>query len=444
MRRVKEKGIWKSVAERHAAAAPAPFQLADGTSINLSAPCTVIGGRNGAGKSRLLRRIANESGEKTLFIDLHYLAEQALVVLREDADYEGLSEEAGPSGPSEDRLNDVQRVLKREYEAIEWFVLELNPKDERAAERFRWSGKEGDPSLIPYFKATYRGCEYTSSDMGLGEFSMHFLFWILEYHRDEVGLVVLLDEPDAFLPPVGVEALLPRLLHMCSERDWRLVLSTHSEEMIAMAAENNAFTLLSVNGAGETAAAHVTDDPTVVANVLSRPPVDAVLFCEDEVAVAMTRALLDAVDPMLSRRVSPLWGGQGHGYLRQLRKHMPRPPVPRVRFAYIFDGDQREDVDANTADRWSAVFLPTHDDPNTLLKQLASTPDDLADRLGFPRDRVRRSIEALEGGDPHDWVDDLGAEYGRPLVLAVIASVWARRNLEKAKQFVADLEATWV
>ncbi len=122
---------------------------------------------------------------------------------------------------------------------------------------------------------------------------------------------------------------------------------------------------------------------------------------------------------------------------------MPRPPAPQVQFAYVFDGDQRGEVDDDTADRWSAVFLPTHEDPNSLLKQLARTPDALADRLGFPHDRVRRSIEALEGGDPHDWVDDLGAEYGRPLVLAVIASVWASRHLDEAEQFVNDLERSW-
>ena len=417
-----------------------PFFLADDTVIDLGNPCTVIGGTNGAGKSRLLRRIHDQPDVKTVLVDLHYLAAQALLVLGDPMNFNALADEAGLFGPDADRRADVERVVRREYESIEWFALDLEPGDPEAAERFRWTG---DQPLVPYFRATYRGICYTARNMGLGEFSVHYLFWILEHYKTVEGLMILLDEPDAFLPPVGISSLLPRLIRLCDQRGWRIIISTHSEEMIALAAEHNVFTLLSGNEFGETRATHAFDDRTVLNDVLSRPPTDHALFCEDEVAVVMAGALIEYVDPMLARRTTILWGGKGHGSLRVLQDKLPRPPQSKIRFAYLYDGDQRGKVEASSKDRWPAVFLPTFDDPNSLLKTLSQTPEDLAVRLGVSVNRIRRVLTGLEGMDLHDWVDQFAAEFTRPEVLRVLTTEWARRHTKEAETFVNDLREGW-
>lgn len=158
---------------------------------------------------------------------------------------------------------------------------------------------------------------------------------------------------------------------------------------------------------------------------------------KDELAVAMT------VDPMLRRRVSVIWGGKGHGYLSTLKDKLPRPPRPRVQFAYLYDGDQRGTVSGGEADRWNPVFLPTHDDPNDLLRTLVSTPDELAARLGVTEERVRRVLQRLEGIDKHDWLDDFADEFGRLQVLAVLAFAWANYHPDEAEAFDKELNAAW-
>ena len=42
------------------------------------------------------------------------------------------------------------------------------------------------------------------------------------------------------------------------------------------------------------------------------------------------QGLLEAVDPLQSRRSAFLWGGGGDGYLKQLHEHLPKPPKPRT------------------------------------------------------------------------------------------------------------------
>ena len=440
MREAEESAVWGKLKKARAALSPLPVEVGNGSSIDLAKPCIVLGGRNGAGKSRLLRRLEEEVGAKAILVDLHHLVEQALIVLRSRDDFDAMSEEVDALGPSEDRRRDVQKIIGRAYEEISWFALEVEPDDESVAKRFSWTGEQ---PLIPYFRAVYRGQPYTSKEMGLGEFSVHFLFWILEHVRDDKNLVILLDEPDAYLPPVGVQSLLARLLNLCLTRNWSVVISTHSEEMIALALEHESFTLLEVDDTGKTKASHSSDDPMVALTLLSRPPVDRVAFAEDESACALARGLLESIDPLQARRTAFLWGGGGDGYLKQLHAHLPKPPKPDLRFTYVFDGDQRGTVDETEPGRWDGVFLPTEEDPDTLMQSLSGEVALLAGRLLTTEDRLRLFLASIEGEDSHDWVNRLGEEYGRLLVLRALPALWAELHREAAESFVSDLRAAW-
>lgn len=438
MRRAAEDQVWTRLKASCAGQPARPFPVGDGSTLDLAAPCIVVGGRNGAGKSRLLRQLSASLDGAGLLLDLHHLCEQALMVLRSREDFNDMVEEYEDLGPTAERLDDLRRVVGRDYDLVEWFALEVEPSDQSVAERFRWSG---DQPLVPYFRVEYRGLHYTSRDMGLGEFSVHFLFWILEHYREAADLTLLLDEPDAFLPPVGVSALLTRVLQLCLKRGWRVVLTTHSEEMIVRALEADAFTLLRIDERGATVALNAADDPSVGSMLLARPPIEHIIFCEDESAWYLTRALLDSVDRQLLRATSVIWG-RGSGYLAKLHEHLPRQPRPDIRFAFAFDGDQRGNVEVLEG-RWPAVFLPTNEDPDTLFKRLAADPEGIGARLGRPTDEVARCLDMIEGADPHDWVNDLAGEFGRAQVLTGLASLWAAKNQERASAFLDELVAGW-
>lgn len=437
MREAKEREAWASLKKSYSNTPANQFAIG-GSSVDLAAACTVVSGRNGTGKSRLLRDLHAALGDSALLLDMHHLCEQALIILRSRTDLGEMAEEFEVQGPDEDRLDDIQRIVGRRYSSVEWYALEIEPDDAAVAAKFRWSG---DESLIPYFRAKYGNLDYTSKDMGLGEFSVHFLFWILEQYREAKDLTLLLDEPDAYLPPVGVERLLARILDICLRRRWRVIISTHSGEMITRAVEEQALTVLRIDEEGNTVALQSTSTADVAAELLPRPTIDRVLFCEDESAWYLTRALLDAHDLRLSRATSVVWGN-GHGYLRELHKFLPRPPQSELKFAYVFDGDQRGTVDQLDR-RWPAVFLPSKTDPDTLFQDAASDPTKLAGRLGANPTSLQLTLDSIEADDAHDWVNSLGERYGRPNALRIVATLWVEQNPESTAIFAADLEAEW-
>ncbi|GAB4000705.1 hypothetical protein GCM10028771_36880 [Nocardioides marmoraquaticus] len=442
MREAAETAVWKKLRQSRTKQSSREHAVGAGTVLDLAQPCIVLGGRNGAGKTRLLRRLDSELGKDALLIDLHQLTQEALSLYRSRADFDDMTDEVDPLVLGNDRIQDVQKIVGRRYDSIEWFSLEIELNDPDVAERFRWMGDADAQPLVPYFRVSYRGLTYSSPQMGLGEFSVHLLFWIVELLRTERGQILLLDEPDAYLPPIGVRSLLARMLQICLHREWSVVLSTHSEEMIALAVENDGFTLLAVDEAGETSAVHSADDPMAASTLLTRPPVDRFAFVEDESAAAMTRGLIGAVNPSLAQRTSLVWGG-GDGYLKELRKHLPKPPQPAARFAYVLDGDQRGSVHDTLTSRWEAVFLPTGSDPDELMRELADDVYAIAGMLNVPAARVQLYLGTIEGDDAHDWVNKMGEEFGRPEVLRALPALWAERYPEEAQQFVAELSRAW-
>lgn len=439
MRRAEEDRAWDKYDEAVSSAEPMTVHVAAEKTLDFRKACTVVAGRNGTGKSRLLRAAAASLGDQALLIELHTLTQRVLDAVRSRQDLDDMALEFDPIGPDANRLEDLSRIVGRDYEDAAWFGLEIELADEYHPESFFWGE---DQTLVPYFKATYRSVAYSSVDMGLGEFAVHLLFWILEQYRETRDIVLLLDEPDAFLPPVAASSLLARLLSICRARGWRLVMTTHSDELIRRAVARGALMILGTDEDGDITAEYSDDDPDIAEHLLTRSPTENVLFCEDESAWHLASALLRAESRVLWRSTSIVWGA-GHGGLRALHVNLPRERRPEIRFALVFDGDQRGAAEEQPGTHWPIVFLPTDSDPDELFRSLRNVPADLAAELSVSEAELQRLLVALEGSDAHDWVNALGDEYGRQVALSALSRLWVRKNPTEAATFVADLVTRW-
>lgn len=436
MREAEEREIWKKLTEEfRLGPLVAPIEASD--DLQVDSACMVLGGLNGSGKTRLLLGLEAAAGEEAILIDLPHLCEQIKAIIRSREDAEEMTEELSSAGPSSDRLDDLHRVLRRRYDSVEWFGLEIEPYDAAVAARLIWSN---DQSVVPFFRAQHQGRTYTSLDMGLGEFSIHLLFWILEQYRDRRGMTLLLDEPDAFLPPVGVQRLMARLQGICVERGWRLVIASHSEEMIAAAVAQSALILVKRASNGGIVAQPAASADDVGDHLLTPASIDKVIFCEDESAWYLIRALLTSGSIGLARTTAVTWG-RGEGYLRTLVKTIPKPPNPQVKFAVAPDGDQRDKFVERGV--WPVWFLPTSEDPDDLFRTLGGNPERLAVLLGTTTSELTTFFESLEGDDSHDWVNSVGERYGRAHALTVLAREWVFVHSDIASACVSELFRGW-
>ncbi|WP_461163591.1 P-loop NTPase family protein [Arthrobacter sp. R4-81] len=348
-----------------------------------------------------------------------------------------MEEESGPIDLDYKMVQTLSRIIGRDYEYVQWYSLEFEPNEEYR-DSFQWPGGQ---ILVPHFKVKHRGIEYSSLDMGLGEFSVHLLFWVFEIYRDAEDLHVLLDEPDAFLPPVTAERLASRLIQTANSRSWTLTIATHSEAIIELACENDSFVLLRSSEDGIEAYASQDYGVEIAAELLPPRGVSAVLFCEDESAAALTRAILHTHRSWLAASTAVIWK-DGDGYLRMLARHLPRYKGMSISFGLIFDGDQRGKVeDAETATGWPSLFLPSGISPDALFRSLSLYPSALASSLGVESHKINIALDALQGADDHDWVNGICDRFGaRTFVLDALADLWVIKNSQDTADFLEELQ----
>lgn len=442
MREAEENSIWSEVKLTRRKKRAREITSA-GLTLDLQQPLTVLGGRSGVGKSRTLRGIKKaivDSGGSALLVDLNRLCQLIHGVLVTRDDLKEMREEYDSLGPFDLRLNDVQRVVGRDYEELGWYSLEFEIADPAVAAALPWVDGEEDPSLVPYFETTYRGIEYSSVDMGQGELAVHLLFWILEISRDKPGLVLLLDEPDAYLPPVAARALVARLLRICKERQWSIVLSTHKSEVIEWAIAEDAFFRVRVDEGGASTYTHNRDDEHAGLDLLAQDHVSQVFYVEDESALHLTRALMDSLGPQAKSTTSVIWA-KGEGNLRRIRDALPGGAHAPIQYAFIADGDQRKKIPASKKNQWPMIFLP--DDPDVLFVAAGNAErDKLAVLLNTDRQSLDSVLEPHEGGDAHDWVNGLGAHFGREASLKALAHLWVNGHSDAAEAWVKELTAS--
>jgi len=436
MREAAERVLWRKLQAKSRAATPRTVTL-EAFELDLTEPCLILGGRNGAGKSRALRSLSATLGTDGLYLNAHHLCEQVLMTLRRRDDLLEMRDEYDPQAPDPSRRDDLQRIVGREYEEIDWYAFEMEPTDPDISDLFKWGGEQ---SLVPYFEVTYKGLRYNSGEMGLGEFSAHLLLWILEQYREQTGLTLLLDEPDAYLPPVGVISLLSRLLGICLERDWRLVLATHSTETIEEAVAAGAFVLLRTEDDGSTSATSSIDAPDAADALLHPRSVRRVAVVEDESACRMLEALLATLGRPFLETTEIIWG-TGAGDVLKVRDHLPRSPAPKVGFVCVFDGDQRSQVRPGQGERWPSLFLPTDQDPDEIFRTARTSPAHLAERLGAPVGELSRFLDQYEASDAHDWVNHLADRYGRLHTLRALAELWVSSHPAESETFLTEFAA---
>jgi hypothetical protein len=69
--------------------------------------------------------------------------------------------------------------------------------------------------------------------------------------------------------------------------------------------------------------------------------------------------------------------------------------------------------------------------------------NEIADKLDTDERSLSVFLSSIEGKDPHDWVNDVGIKYGRPVALFGLASLWVENNFEIAEDFVRQLHDGW-
>lgn len=424
-------------------ALPLPLAAADANNGSASERVFVIAGLNGTGKSRLLSKL-NATPGSNLLICVHELCEYTRTSLRSRVqNLEGFTEDEGAEAIPKEVIDGISAIVGRQYEEVRWYSLDFDPGTEGGGPVGFHLAEDVEPvEKVPYFTVKYGGHNYDSLGMGLGELSVHLLFWYLNQLRLCKGLTLFLDEVDAYLAPSTRERLLGSLLRLAHQNTWRVVMTTHSQEIMTAALSHHCLYVAEPDDQADARVHFIDYAGSSQIEALLPTSTSIWAFVEDESAKVLLAEILRRLRPALVPQVLIIFGG-GTGRLRALAKAMPKSPVLPVKLVYVFDGDAEEEAlkANNDTAGWSALTLPTDFDPDTLMRTAADDVPALAKALHHDETHVRSCLLRYAGEDAHDWVNNVSDRLGNRLaVMGAFCGIWLDTNSLETEDFCVRLE----
>ncbi len=235
-----------------------------------------------------------------------------------DLEIEELLDAYTPISVDESDRRIINYVCKKSYSDIEIFEID----------------EFGDN--VPFVKVSDDSGDYDSRTMSLGENSILLIYWTLK--RSKPGSIILLEEPETFIPPVSQSALVNLLVGASVKSKITIVYTTHSPEMFSRMSPNQV-KFLYKNGAKSSVATE-NEHAAMKKLVGFYGHKDVIVLVEDRAArVFLTRILAKLSDEMSAR--CEVVEAEGSGGIVAALKSFPRR-ILSTRLVGVFDGDMRQ------------------------------------------------------------------------------------------------------
>lgn len=279
---------------------------------------------------------------------------------------------------------------------------------------------EFENGIIPHFEVEADGFTYSSRDMGLGEFAIFHLVWLLDYVPPQS--LVMIEEPEAFISPRSQLAVADIIARYTDTKQLFTIFTTHSPLILGRVPVSSTRILVRAGATCELALAASRNDYRAVLGVVESP--NGILFVEDEAAKHMVLAALRESAPWLLTRLSVVWL-KGDSTVIAALQGIPDVGHP-MQFAGALDGDRRG---GDHKCPWKVIYLPGDKGPDIhMLDAVLADLDGFARSIGLNVTNVRLHTSALTGTDCHDWPDEFAKASGvsRQSVLEAMGTAWAR------------------
>ncbi|HHM7664576.1 TPA: ATP-dependent endonuclease [Pseudomonas aeruginosa] len=446
--------------------------LFNGLSIKLARNPNVFIGKNGAGKSNLIRAIYNcllnedsnriqfsaplaMSSEIQIKLSLKDTPEELIIthpktaeqesanhgitafmfdpctlipllqdLLASQTNLEELIEQHGKQAATKNELDLINYLTNSNYKNLSTSTIE---------EEF-----ENYPAL-PYFEVESDGAIYNSTSMGMGELSLFYFSWLVDYMKKVDGhKILLIEEPESFLPPASQERLANIIAKTSAENLISVIISTHSEHILRNIPRKHIHSILRTSDGIRSFSMEHGGYPLHYSLGLN-PPKIGILFLEDICGIIFSKCLLSK-SPELSPESFYFHKSGGESEITaDLKRFSDKRNGLWV--AGLYDGDCQKSIEKSSLQENRYFFLPGDVAPDELIKQyyIGLTDKEISARIHIPEARLAEARAAAAGSNYHDYffiiAHTIGWDYNR--TLSTVFDMWIEDNPKETIKFLS-------
>lgn len=296
--------------------------------------------------------------------------------------------------------------------------------------------------VFPFFRVELSGVSYDSSGMGMGELSLFYFWWLVEYIKLVEGHKVLfVEEPESFLPPASQERLTNILAKTVAGLGITLMLSTHSEHVLRRIPTSRMHLILRTDE-GIKSFSTVDGMASHLESLGLIPQKLGLLFLEDVGGIAFAKALFNSSnDFSVDNFYYHKSGSEGHVSTDLSRLSFPHKGF---KFAGLYDGDCRKN-EAALNKGGDFFFLPTDQAPDEIMTAYFKSKPAvfLSSKLMVSEAKVSQAKAIAAGSDFHDYFHNVSRVFGWDFnrLFTAVCEIWIDEHPEELTRFLSRAKA---
>lgn len=339
------------------------------------------------------------------FRPLKYFRRQNIEILKE-----GIT----PTEFGAELVEDISAACSKRYDKIVAFEVEAE-----------------DDEIIPFFEVAESSLQYDSLTMATGELSILYLAWAL--NRGDRGAIFLIEEPEAYLPPISHEHIVRLIAEAAYRRGLAIIFSTHSANIVDSVPEKNVLPLRR-----EAGYSVVAKGPQAKMRALQRlglrPQRKMILIVEDVCSQIITREMIGGAGANFWIDAEVVVEPNGESGIREFLRRIPKAIQSTVIIG-VLDGDQAGKVGTDEK-TLKLVFLPMTEAPEVaLIAAVRRNMPMFSKYSGRERERVEDAIESAIHLDKHEIIQRLASLLGLSVenIIKIALEAWKSESGNRRK-----------
>ncbi|UMM02260.1 AAA family ATPase [Vibrio campbellii] len=283
-------------------------------------------------------------------------------------------------------LKSISSCIGKPYKKIEVYEIESALDEEYT---------------FPYFLIELSdGTKYTSLSMGMGEHLCMFLLWYIDWI--EPCSILLLEELENYLAAYSQKKLLDYLVYKLSEKKVWTILTTHSEHILSNVGLKNT-RMLYRNGTCSLAVKPESSNKYLKALGLASNK-QGLYLVEDYFASLKLKSIVNYFSPELLD-IREVLGLRCDSNMEKIIKHFEPSERPFFDLMAVFDADQSGKISRLIGKEVNAICLPSQNSKNPeeeLWSTLNCFSSEVASLLNVNSQRLSEAIGEYELEDHHE------------------------------------------
>ncbi|WNY83431.1 ATP-binding protein [Cronobacter dublinensis] len=433
--------------------------ISDSFCLELNNGISVICGKNGVGKSTILKSIYSCIKKDNAFRSRLNVEDINLSIFRDNSEIDNIEEVIVNYLEPSVECNKVISFL-HSSENIDDFIEGLEPngilgKEENIniigniigkvyskIEVYEVEGALADDYTFPFIKVSLpNGAEYTCLDMGAGEYLCMYIFWFINWIEN--NSILLIDEIENCISVYSQECLMDYLAHISSRKGIWILLSSHSESILNKIGIGSARLIYNTRQMGISVASprHERKYFTEL-GIKSRKK--GIFIVEDKFAFFFLKCILNRVASDIAHDYHIVSFKDGESDIEKVVKHFNPNKDIEFRFLAVFDADMREKISRLVGKTVSVVSLPSTNELNPEAELWSIFPkgiNDVAKSIGIDPDDLFQYYERCTPLDHHDRFMSLAVylNISEEVLFNNMFSVWHLENEELVNKFIFSI-----